>query len=276
MTEEILKEKVGEVKDEDIDETLPSSETELPEEEKVEVEPEVEAEDIPNLTSAAVPTEEQKEEAGFVEGEPDVTTDTSEDPSEIEVEASESVEDIGPEPMTEEQKSVEKMLTQSQVNELVGRTRTETRDSTLKSTWDRYGVNNDTELDDLVGRGQKFEVIRRDYDRLVQELQEAKDKLAMYDSDIAPERYEDAKLILKGKGLEITKDNILAELGTHPEWKKVVPTPASAGDEIAETFQKIERPVPAEPVSKLSVLGNNTTPKQSGSTEREDAMKWFR
>lgn len=273
MEKEILEEE----KKKDIDETLPSNEPEETEEAPVEESPE-----IPGLNSSAVPTEEQVEKAGFAD-EPTETTDSSEDPSEIEV--SESVEEtvepttenIPEEPgMTEEQKSVEKMLTQSQVNELVGRTRTETRDGTLKSTWDRYGVSNETELDDLVGRGQKYDLVRRDFDRVAAELQEAKDKLAMYDSDIAPERYEDAKLILKGKGLEITKDNILAELATHPEWKKVIPTPASAGDEIAETFKKIEQPAPAEPVSKLSVLGNNTTPEQSGSTEREDAMRWFR
>jgi len=94
----------------------------------------------------------------------------------------------------------------------------------------------------------------------------------MYDSNIAPERYEDAKLILSGKGLEITPENIKIELETHPEWKKVIPTPDLAGSEVDETFKKIE-----SPVSTISALGNEADmkPEQSGQTERESVLKMF-
>lgn len=268
--EEILKAKEEEQNKDSVD-TLPTSEPEevnAPEGTATETE-------VPELNSEAQPTEEQVEAASIG------TEGTEAEPSEPEENAplagSEPIESA---PMTEEQKSVEEMFTQSQVNDIVGRTRVETRDKThadtLNEVYGRYGVKDEAGLDDMAGRSQKYDLLREDYDKLSKEMSDVKVRLAMYDSGIAPERYEDARLILTGKGLEVTPENIKAEMETHPEWKKVIPTPESAGSEIEQTFKKIEQP--EAPVSKIDVLGNENaiTPEQSGQSERESALNMFK
>lgn len=247
------KEKILEEVKEETDVTLPSEE--------------------PELSSEPVPTEEQQEEAGLV-GES--TSETSEAEPEVIEESTEAsvTEPVSEEPLTPEQESVEKMLTQSQVDEIVGRTRTETREKTCKDFYSRYGVNDEAGMDEVVGRSQKYDLLREDFDRVSNELADVKVRLALMDSGIAPERFEDAKLILSGKGLEITPENIAVEVETHPEWKKAyVAEPES---EVAEVFKKIED-VPSAPVSKISILGNETTPNQVETpSERESTMKMFR
>lgn len=242
--EEILKQK--QLEEEQNAETLPASE------ESADVE----------LNSEPEPTVEQQVEA-------DLITPESEGASEAE-----SSETIQSEVLTPEQESVEKMLTQSQVDEIVGRTRTETRDKTMQGFYGRYGVDNEAGMDELVGKSQKYDLLRDDYDHVSKELADCKVKLALMDSGIAPERYEDAKLILTGKGLEVTPENITLELETHPEWKKVMPSLPAEDEEVKEVFvKKEETPAP----SVISVLGNEASPKQVDTpSERESAMKMFR
>lgn len=232
----------------------------------------------PALSSEPVPTEEQQEEAGLVD-------ESTVEPSSPEMDAAEccetesaeasAIEPVQDEPLTPEQESVEKMLTQSQVDEIVGRTRTETREKTCKDIYSRYGVNDEAGMDEVVGRSQKYDLLREDYDKLSSEMSDMKVRLALMDSGIAPERYEDAKLILSGKGLEITPENIAIEVETHPEWKKTFV--AEPVPEAKEMFRKIEDvPAPA-PVSKISILGNETAPNQVETpSERESTMKMFR
>ena len=222
----------------------------------------------PALSSEPEPTEAQQEEAGLT------ATAPAADTLEGEGEAS-AAEPVQSEELTPEQESVEKMLTQSQVDEIVGRTRTETRDKTCKDFYARYGVNDEAGMDEVVGRSQKYDLLREDYDKLSAEMADMKVRLALMDSGIAPERYEDAKLILVGKGLEVTPENISVELETHPEWKKAfVAEPES---EVKEVFRKVEeKPAPA-PISKLSVLGNEATPnKVETPSERESTMAMYR
>ena len=217
----------------------------------------------------------QEEEAGLLGESTSEPSVAEPECVECEVEEASAIEPVNDEPLTPEQESVEKMLTQSQVDEIVGRTRTETRDKTCKDIYSRYGVNDEAGMDEVVGRSQKYDLLREDYDGVVKELSELKTRLALMDSGIAPERYEDAKLILGGKGLEITPENIAIEVETHPEWKKAfTPEPVN---EVQEVFRKVEeKPAPA-PISKISVLGNETTPNQVETpSERESTMKLFR
>lgn len=266
--EEILKKQLEEEKLKDADDTLPSSENEA----EVEVEDTPEEEhDVVELNSSSVPTVEQKEIANLNPVSPEEGAQGG-DLTEAS-ECSENIEDDG---MTEEQKEVEKMLTQSQVDEIVGRTRTETRDKTkaetLRGVYDRYGVSDEGGLDETVGKSQKYDLLREDYDKVINELNDIKTKLAMYDSGIAPERYEDARLILTGKGLDVTAENIRAELATHPEWEKKLPT-MEVPNEVEETFQKVDK---EEPARRISVLGNEKLPEEHrGRTEKESALKWF-
>ena len=112
----------------------------------------------------------------------------------------------------------EKTFTQSQVNDLVGNTRKEARDRVLRELLERYGVNDDSELDGVFGKGQAYDLLNDDYNNQLNELTAARTENALLKSKITEDRWEDAKAILKSKGLEVTVDNILSEALTHPEW----------------------------------------------------------
>ena len=83
---------------------------------------------------------------------------------------SEEVEpESDPEPIAEEAPTEgepvqpEKMLTQSQVNELVGRARQEGRESAMRELYGRYGVSSDEEMNDVFGRGQTYAALDDEY-----------------------------------------------------------------------------------------------------------------
>jgi hypothetical protein len=178
-----------------------------------------------------------------------------------------------------------KTFTQSQVDEIAGKTRFETREKTFRYIYGRYGVNSEEELDELVGRGQRFELLQEEFDTSKKdwdnhnmlrdkELADIKEQVALMQSGIDSNRYEDAKFILKGKGLDISLENIEKELGTHPEWKKILPETTS---EHADKFVKnSESTVPTQKISKLSVLGNDEQNYQGESEEDYALNKIFK
>ena len=162
----------------------------------------------------------------------------------------------------------EKTFTQSQVNDMIGKTRVETRNKTFEYIYGRYGVNDEAGLDDLVGNAQRFDSLKSEYDgeranwkheadARNDELLELKEKVALMESGIDRERYDDAKFILKGKGMEINADNIAAELNSHPECKKE---------------EKVYTPKEEPPASKISVLGNEKVVPEHTETEEDYAM----
>ena len=176
-------------------------------------------------------------------------------------------------------------FTQEEVNDIAGKTRAETRNKTFQYIYDRYGVQDEAGLDELVGNAQRYDSLNEQYetDRKTwkdqsaardKELADIKEQVALMQSGIDSERYEDAKLILRGKGLEVTLDNINAELATHPEWsKKTAPAVEEKPfEKVAEADASIS--TPNEPVTKLSVLGNE--PSQATESEEERAMRLFR
>ena len=202
-------------------------------------------------------------------------------------------------PVVEENGSFEtsiRTFTQPEVDKMVGDTRVKTREKTFRYIYDRYGVNSEEELDNLVSNAQKFETSRdmwndekrameTERDESKKQIQDMSEQLALMQSEINPERYEDAKLILKGKGMEITLENIQSELETHPEWKKeerkeepeqgsAIPAPAidpnlEQGQEQAE-----EKPQPHIPV-RIKTLGNEAKPTPQPN-EEEEAEKLFK
>lgn len=160
--------------------------------------------DVPTLASTPEPTPEQVEDAKNP-NEPG----TSED--------SENVDEV-----------IEKLFSQSQVNELVGNARVETRRKTEEDTrakvmqelFGRYGVNSDEELNDIFGKGQAYSVLNEDYTNRGNQLNAVMAENALLKSGITESRWDDAKAILSAKGLEINAENIANELITHPEWKE--------------------------------------------------------
>lgn len=112
-----------------------------------------------------------------------------------------------------------RMFTQEEVNSLVGKVRQEARDRAIKEIMEKYGVTNDIELDEVFGRGQAYDVLNDDYNVQIENLRNALMENALLKSGINSERWEDVKLILGGKGLDISEENIGAMIGSHPEWR---------------------------------------------------------
>lgn len=176
----------------------------------------------------------------------------------------------------------EKMLTQSQVNELVGKARAEGRASAMKELYERYGVADDSELNDVFGRGQGYDLLNDEFNGLNTKWKEATAENALLKSKIVPTRWDDVKAILGSKGLEVTPDNIGAELATHPEWveegapvvnenvnKEITP-------EMAEEMAKNagQGKMPEQEPAVIKKLGSNI-PKAEPKTEDEEAMRYF-
>lgn len=253
------------------------------------------------LSNTTVPTEEEEENAGLIQ-DPEVPVPDVDQEGEP-VEATEVVEeenDENSEPndstLVEEssttvldptlgiaETSTEKMFTQSQVNEIVGKARKEGRERALRETFSRYGVDSEEGLDDLFGDAQRYTTVQEMYDADKKmweeqglardnELAEVKQRVALLESGIDKERYDDAKFILTGKGLDVTTENILNELATHPEWKKQEEeTNKFMSDELASKFKK-----KVEPATKIDVLGNESYQQEEpGMSERDQAMNMF-
>lgn len=183
-----------------------------------------------------------------------------------------------------------KTFTQDEVNDLVGDTRVKTREKTFRYIYDRYGVNNEEELDQLVANAQRFDTQKEAYDNDKasweaerdengKRLNEMSEQIALMQSDIDPNRYEDAKLILKGKGMEVTLENIQSELATHPEWGKAKKEETSSNDvpttpEPTPTPDQEQEKVPMT-TTRIRSLGNETKPEPQQS-EEEMAEKFFK
>ena len=183
-------------------------------------------------------------------------------------------------------------FTQSQVDEIAGKVRKETREKVTRDLFSRYGVNTAEELDDLFGDAQRFATAREDFAEKEkawneqaaardQELISVKERVALLESGIDSSRFEDARLILRGKGLDVTSENIAAELATHPEWKKQEPTPVEAsGLPFVKNPAPAPQPAPnPEQPTQIAIptLGNNSADNpQPELSERERALKMFK
>ena len=99
---------------------------------------------------------------------------------------------------------------------------------------------------------------------------DVKEQVALLQSGIDSDRFEDAKFILRGKGLEVSLDNIKNELATHPEWQKKI------GEQANENFAKVGEGTvdtnQAEPQSKISVLGNERNEGEPQNLEEDYVM----
>ena len=162
--------------------------------------------------SDEVKTEDEKIEK--IETTPEPTKDGEE------VEGAESKDEVE-----------EKKFTQAQLNELIGIARQEGRKSALKDMLTRYGVNDENELNDVFGRGQQYDVLSDDYENQSGAYKNVLAENALLKTKVPENRWEDVKLILGGKGLEVTEENIASMLPTHPEWQEIVKTQEAENSE---------------------------------------------
>ena len=200
--------------------------------------------------------------------EPAVSEDENGDESVPEPEAEPQQEQPQP------QQPMEKMLTQSQVNELVGRARQEGRESALKELYGRYGVSGDSELNDVFGRGQAYLTLDDDFKAEQSSNKALLAENALLKTKVDESRWEDIKAILGSKNMDITPENIEAEIPTHPEWRQTVSVQQqSQAQPQQDSLQPQQQAV-------LRKLGSESTAKDGGNgddeeSEQERAMKLF-
>lgn len=250
-------------------------------------------EPTPQLSSSPIPTDEEVKDADLTTEDNPAPVETPSDSPEIANENVDAVpENNEPTPVVEENGVTDtpamRTYTQDEyqngLNEIAGRTRIETREKTFRYIYDRYGVADEAGLDELIGNAQRYDSLKEQYDgdkaswkeqssARDKELADVKEQVALMQSGIDSSRYEDAKLIIKGKGLEVSTDTINAELATHPEWKKSETAP------VNDNFMKVDDTKPqenAEPASKISVLGNDNSKPPVEQDEEAMAMKLFK
>lgn len=225
----------NERKENEIEETL-TGDTQTPSEE-------VEQQQVPDETP--IPVDENDEGEGN-----DVPFDNEEE--------LEPQEDLNVEENIEQEEP--KMFDQNYVNELVGRTRMEARDKAMRALYDKYGVEDDNGLDEVFGRGQAYNILNDNYMSTQSRLSDALTENALLKSGIDQSRWDDAKFILGGKGLDITIENIAAELATHPEWMKAVMSPEMQG---ANTMRELS----PEAAEQMATMPKNNENRNNPSSE---------
>jgi hypothetical protein len=190
----------------------------------------------------------------------------------------ENGETLAPESVAANPEKVEKMFTQGDVDKIVGKTRIEARERALNELRQKYGVDNDNELDDIFGRGQSYDMLNEDYENLLRELESVKSENALLKSKVRPDRWEDVKLILKGKNLEISEENITKESATHPEWKSGNPEDTTKKEKVEKVRDEgvgEDNPEKESNISRISTLGNEMqgTNGDSKSDDVEDKLR---
>ena len=229
------------------------------------------------------------------QAETDNTQPTMSEPEPEAVETAVSEDENGdesePEPEAEQQQEpqqpqqpMEKMLTQSQVNELVGRARQEGRESALKELYGRYGVSGDSELNDVFGRGQAYLTLDDDFKAEQSSNKALLAENALLKTKVDESRWEDIKAILGSKNMDITPENIEAEIPTHPEWRQTVSVQQQSQ---VQPQQDSLQPQPQQQAAQqpqqqavLRKLGSESTAKNGENgddeeSEQERAMKLF-
>lgn len=143
----------------------------------------------------------------------------------------EEVQDTATETKEDEGSGTPQTFTQDQVNDFV-RNRLEKYQSRL---YNRYGVNDKNELDELVGKSQSYDVMKEKFEATQNELAQFREENSFIKNNINPEKYEDIRAYFKGKGIEFTNENLINELATHNEWL----TPKQVSDKPTTTIQAI-------------------------------------
>lgn len=192
-------------------------------------------------------------------------------------------------PIVEENGTMEtsiKTFTQPEVDKLVGDTRVKTREKTFNYIYNRYGVKNEEEMDALVANAQRYDTLKEttDSERAAWETEKTErdgrltsmsEEIALMKSGVDANRYEDVKLILKGKGMEVNEENIASELATHPEWVSKEPEETVGEESNEKPVEKpAEKPAPVV-TTRIKALGNEAKPAPQMSEEQE-AERLFR
>jgi len=189
--------------------------------------------------------------------------------------------DVESEQLDSEQPEVEpeRMFTQSQVNQMVGKARKEGRESAMKELLSRYGVDSEDEMNDVFGRGQAYDYLNDEYETQSTSMKDVSAENALLKSRISEDRWDDVKLILNGKGLDVNVENIEMFLPSHPEWRDASATSEVASElpmsEPTSVKQGVEKMVEPKQPAVLRKLGHESKTEPDTESEDEKVKKLF-
>ena len=127
----------------------------------------------------------------------------------------------------------EKKFSQAEVDKIVADRLKQKESSDMNKVYDKLGIKSDEELESIVKKAQAYDGTKKVLDETSSASQKTSEELAFIKNGIDDKRYDDVRLILKGKGKEVTEENVKSELATHPEWakqsKQETPNPSPIG-----------------------------------------------
>ena len=131
----------------------------------------------------------------------------------------------------------EEKFTQSQVNDIVTRRLAKQAEAFYK----KYGVNDEEGLNAIVGKAKASDNLRKKYGELSDKSSELNEKYLFNTNSIKKDREDDVRTYFKGKGLQLTDENIKEALKTHAEWSSApVNNPLPVGNGGAPKVEEDE------------------------------------
>ena len=128
----------------------------------------------------------------------------------------------------------EQTFTKSQVNELMQKRVNRSH----QSFFNRYGVKDLQELDDLVGKAgsydstkERLDLLNTEHSELVNQHKDLCKRYGYKMHNINPDKYADIETYFKGKGIDIDENSLLDEIKSHPDWVNQVTTIQNLGAE---------------------------------------------
>ncbi len=180
---------------------------------KPDVEPKPEAEKKPEPEAEAKPEVEQKLKPE-AEAKPEVEQKPKpEAEAEVKPEAKPDVEQKPEVKAKPEAKP--KTFTVDEVNSIVSKRVSETKDKTVSALLSSLGLKTPEELAEIVKSEPE---LKGKIDSLSSELKSLKEEKALSDAGIDPMRKRDVRIYFKGLGAEINPDTLAQNIASHPEW----------------------------------------------------------
>lgn len=169
-----------------------------------------------------------------MENEEEMKQEKTADTAKAEEEAKVTEQTAKGEPQKTEE---EEKFTQSQINEIITRRLAKQAEAFYK----KYGVNDEEGLNALVGKAKDYDNLSKKYGELSDKSSELNEKYLFNTNSIKKDREDDVRTYFKGKGLQLTEENIKEALKTHAEWSSApVNNPLPVGNGGAPKVEEDE------------------------------------
>lgn len=187
------------------------------------------------------------------------------------------------EPVPQQQPAEQPIFTQSQVNDLIGKTRMEARQKAMeearqqydKDLWGHYGVDDAAGLDELVGNGQRYQAMSDEYDSQSHELSDLRAENALLKAGVDQSRFSDVKAVAAYNHIDVTPETIAQLLTTHPEWRQGGGMPPVGQTPLPPQAPSAQQPQPQQPPAMVRKAGGEPTAANPAKDDEAEAMRLF-